>query len=67
MLVTEFYMATVLLRFSDLKARGIVGNWTTLNNWIKREGFPPGIKLGPNTRAWPESEIEEWLAGRDKP
>ena len=57
-------MATVLLRFADLKARGLVRNWTTLINWIKREGFPPGILLGPNTRAWPEDEIEAWLASR---
>lgn len=55
---------TTLLRFADLKARGIVANWPTLKRWIEREGFPPGLKLGPNTRAWPESEIEEWLAGR---
>ena len=33
-------MPTVYLRFRDLKARGIVTNWTTLTNWIKREGFP---------------------------
>ena len=57
-------MMTVYLRFRDLKARGIVTNWTTLRNWQKREGFPPGILLGPNSRAWPEDEIDRWLAGR---
>jgi len=57
-------MSKVFLRFADLKARGILGNWMTLRRWIEREGFPPGVKLGPNTRAWSESEIEEWLAGR---
>ena len=57
-------MSTVFLRFADLKARGIVGNWMTLRRWIEREGFPPGVKLGPNTRAWAEGEIDEWLAGR---
>ena len=55
---------TVFLRFADLKARGIVSNWMTLRRWIEREGFPPGVKLGPNTRAWPEFDIDEWLAGR---
>ena len=55
---------TVLLRFSDLKARKIVGNWPTLKRWIEREGFPLGVKLGPNTRAWTESEVDEWIAGR---
>jgi len=53
-----------LLRFSDLKARGIVGNWVTLLRWIEREGFPPGIKLGPHSRAWREDEIEAWLSSR---
>lgn len=52
------------LRFSDLKARGIVNNWVTLGNWIEREGFPPGVKLGPNTRAWTVESVDGWLASR---
>jgi hypothetical protein len=52
------------LRFADLKARGIVGNWVTLKRWVEREGFPPGIQLAPHTRAWREDEIEAWLASR---
>jgi predicted DNA-binding transcriptional regulator AlpA len=55
------------LRFKDLKARGIVGNWPTLLRWIKDEGFPPGRYLAPNTRAWSEAEIEAWLAARPSP
>jgi hypothetical protein len=55
---------TTLLRFSDLKARGIVANWPTLNRWIATQGFPPGIKLGPNSRAWTEDEIDRWLTTR---
>ena len=55
---------TILLRFPDLKARGIVNNWMTLRRWIEREGFPPGKKIGPNTRAWTEAEIEAWLQSR---
>lgn len=57
-------MADVLLRFNDLKARGIVRNHPTLSRWIKEEGFPPGRLLGPNTRAWRESEVEAWLDSR---
>ena len=53
---------SVFLRFADLKARGVVGNWMTLKRWIDRENFPPGIKLGPNTRAWDEAEVAAWLA-----
>ena len=53
-----------LLRYYDLAARGIISNRMTLARWIESEGFPPGIMLGPNTRAWRESEVEEWLASR---
>jgi hypothetical protein len=42
-------MADVYLRFSDLKARGIVRNWPTLKRWMETENFPRPIKLGPNT------------------
>ena len=55
---------SALLRFRDLKARGIVSNHVTLKRWIAKEGFPPGILLGPNSRAWLESDIEAWLASR---
>ena len=53
-----------LVRFADLKERGIVTNWPTLLRWIGRQGFPSGIKLGPNTRAWTEDEIDAWLEAR---
>jgi hypothetical protein len=53
------------LRFGDLRARGIVNNRTTLNNWIRKLGFPPGQLTGPNTRTWDEeTEIQRWLEGR---
>jgi predicted DNA-binding transcriptional regulator AlpA len=54
-----------LLKFRDLKAAGVVGNWTTLQRWIDNGSFPPGIKIGPNTRAWTEESIAEWLASRE--
>jgi predicted DNA-binding transcriptional regulator AlpA len=57
-------MTPTLLRFADLKARGIVRNWVTLRSWIDREGFPPGMMLGPNSRAWREDEVEDWLNRR---
>jgi hypothetical protein len=54
----------VVLRYNDLKARGIVGNWPTLLRWIEREGFPPGFQLAANTRAWFEADVEAWLRSR---
>jgi predicted DNA-binding transcriptional regulator AlpA len=41
-----------LLRFSALKARGIVRNWPTLLRWIREHDFPQGIAIGPNATAW---------------
>jgi len=57
-------MIPVQLRFSDLKARGIVTNWVTLRNWIEKEGFPPGRLAGPNTRLWNEPDVAAWLESR---
>jgi predicted DNA-binding transcriptional regulator AlpA len=54
-------MLPTLLRFSDLKARGVVKNRMTLHNWIERYGFPPGRLIGPNTRVWNEPDVIAWL------
>ena len=52
------------LRFDDLRERGIVGNRVTLGNWIRDHGFPAGILAGPNSRLWPEADVEQWLTTR---
>jgi predicted DNA-binding transcriptional regulator AlpA len=52
------------LRYRDLLAKGIVKNRTTLGNWIRDRGFPPGQMTGPNTRTWGEGEIEDYLDSR---
>ena len=53
-------MAKKYLRFRDLVERQIVGNRVTLGRWIKNNGFPPGVKIGPNSRAWTDDEIVAW-------
>ena len=53
-----------LLRFRDLRERGIVRNRVTLKNWIRDLGFPPGQLTGPNTRTWGEGEVNDWLDTR---
>lgn len=53
--------------FTDLKAAGIVPNWTTLRAWQKDPeiNFPPGRLFGPNSRRWAlAEEILPWLASR---
>ena len=52
------------LRFADLKRMKVVTNHVTLRRWQERDGFPAGVMLGPNTRAWRRSWVEEWLASR---
>jgi predicted DNA-binding transcriptional regulator AlpA len=57
-------MVSKLLRFKDLQEKQIVDNRTTLSRWIRDEGFPPGVLLGPNSRAWTEESVELWLTAR---
>jgi predicted DNA-binding transcriptional regulator AlpA len=52
------------LRFPDLKALGIVQSRMTLKRLIDDQGFPPGVLLTPNARAWTEAEVKDWLASR---
>jgi len=53
-----------LIRFTVLRQRGVVNNWPQLGRLIRDHGFPPGILIGPNTRAWREDEVEAWLDSR---
>jgi len=55
---------TKLLRFNDLKSRGVVSNWVQLRRMINLYDFPPGIKLGPNSTAWNAEAVESWIASR---
>ena len=55
---------TKLLRFRDLKAQGIVGNWPSLKRLVEHENFPSGFLLGVNARAGREEDVERWLANR---
>jgi hypothetical protein len=57
-------MVNCILRYTDLQEAGIVNNRATLYRWIKHHGFPQGILLGPNTRAWPEDDVKKWIQSR---
>jgi predicted DNA-binding transcriptional regulator AlpA len=57
-------MVDRILRYSDLKEMGVVNSRPTLHRWIKDLGFPQGFLLGPNSRGWPEREVEDWLESR---
>ena len=49
-----------ILRFPDLVGLDLVNNWTTLNNWISKRGFPPGHMCG-RCRMWTAKEILAWV------
>ena len=49
-----------VLRFRDLVEIDLVNNWTTLNNWIEKRGFPPGHMVG-RCRVWTERTVFSWI------
>lgn len=53
-----------LIRYPDLVAKGIVNSRMTLKRLIDDQGFPPGILVTPNARAWNEADVDTWLANR---
>jgi predicted DNA-binding transcriptional regulator AlpA len=52
------------VRFKDLRQAGIVTSWPQVLRMIGDEGFPPGVRLSANIRAWRLDEVQGWLAGR---
>jgi hypothetical protein len=53
----------VYCRYRDLVRAGICTNWPQLSRMIA-EGFPPGILLSANIRAWEVEAVKCWLAMR---
>jgi predicted DNA-binding transcriptional regulator AlpA len=53
-----------LIRYHDLVAKGVVNSRMTLKRLIDDQGFPPGVLITPNARAWDESEVDNWIANR---
>jgi hypothetical protein len=52
------------LRLKDLQERGIAMTHQAVRHMQLHEGFPLGRLLGPGTRVWTVSEINDWLASR---
>ncbi len=53
-----------LLRYPDLKAKGVVNSRMTLKRLIDKQNFPPGFLITPNSRAWLEAAVDEWILSR---
>ena len=49
--------------FDDLRAERIVRTRTTLDKWIREQGFPPGRLVGKN-RIWTDAEVFAWIEAR---
>ncbi len=43
-----------LIRYPDLKQKGVVNSRMTLKRLIDDHGFPPGVLVTPNARAMTE-------------
>jgi predicted DNA-binding transcriptional regulator AlpA len=56
-----------MLRFKDLKERGVASSWPHVKQLVHTYGFPPGYRLGGQTRAWREDEVEAWINSRRIP
>jgi prophage regulatory protein len=37
----------------------------TLRRWEEADLFPKRYKIGPNTVAWKESQVRQWIANRE--
>ena len=50
-----------LLRVAEVMARTGLSR-PTIYRWMPEGRFPKPVALGPSLIAWPESEINEWIA-----
>ena len=41
-------------------------SYTTIWRWMRADQFPRGVVLAPRVVRWHESEIEEWVASRER-
>jgi predicted DNA-binding transcriptional regulator AlpA len=53
-----------LIRFKELQELGVVGDWDSLYDLIRRHGFPAGYKISHKVRAWDEDSVLSWLETR---
>jgi len=37
---------------------------TTLWRWIRSGHFPQPLKIGPNSLAWTEDQVTQWIASK---
>ena len=47
-------------RFKDLHQLLNVSR-STIWRWVREGKFPPPVQLGPNVKAWRETDLQNWL------
>lgn len=52
------------LGFNDLREKGIPWTRQHTHRLISAGKFPKPVKIGENTNAWPEPEIDQYLKDR---
>ena len=57
-------MTKRLIRFEDLRSKGISYSKTQLWRLEKRGQFPRRVAIGPGRHAWVESELDQFIADR---
>jgi hypothetical protein len=51
-------------RYKDLRDAGIVNSWEQLRRMMEEQGFPAGLLLSANVRAWEIEKVTHWLDER---
>jgi hypothetical protein len=51
-------------RYDDLRKARICSSWPQLRRMVTEQGFPVGIMISPNVRAFPVHEVLHWLRTR---
>jgi hypothetical protein len=49
------------VRFADIKEAGILSDYTTLQDYIARRGFPHPFRLSRKTVVWDLAAILKWI------
>jgi predicted DNA-binding transcriptional regulator AlpA len=56
----------VYVKYEHLVEQGIIASRPQLARWTEREGFPKAIVFGPNSLRWDLTEVNQWIATRER-
>lgn len=55
-----------LIRFNELRQKGVPFTRGYIRQLVKEGSFPAPVNLGPHTICWYEHEIDAWVANRNR-